>query len=68
LVANEERIKDPTVMKRPRGPAYGRSFGYRVRSVKVKGIMRYMRPLSVVPTVAMDPGETPRNGDKGDEV
>jgi hypothetical protein len=30
--------------------------------------MRYMKPLRVVPTVAMEPGEAARNGDEGGVV
>jgi hypothetical protein len=50
-------IRLATVMKSPVGPVYGRNRGYFVRRVKVKGIIRYIRPLSVVPTVATAPGD-----------
>ena len=49
-------------MTSPAGPQYGRSLGYRVSRVKVMGIMRYMTPFNVVPTVAIEPGEVLTNG------
>ncbi len=52
-MAKEDRIRLPTVSARPMGPQYGRSRGYRVRKVKVRGIMRYMIPVRDVPIVAM---------------
>ena len=61
FVAKLDNTSESAVMNNPTGPEYGRSFGKRVSSVKVSGIMRYMIPFRVVPTVAMEPEGLPRN-------
>lgn len=68
LVAKLDMIREETAITSPTGPQYGRSLGYRVNKVNVSGIMRYITPFNVVPTVAMEPGETEMNGEEGEVV